>query len=202
MRLIALLCTGLLLAGCVTTPRRQPQASLQAGERAEWLQGLAAFHLEGRLAVAVGQEGFSANLDWTQRGERTALELRAPLGFGAAQVLREAGALSLSTSRGETLSGAAAEQALVDRIGFSPPLDSLRYWVLGVADPSREGSVVAGEGGLPTSLEQEGWHVDYPEFRDARSPAGAPLSLPRRLTLTREGLRLRLVVDRWTLGAR
>ena len=204
MRRAVLQCAGLLacmvLVGCVTAPSRV-SAPVDAATRRVQLLATEAFHLEGRLAAALGQEGFSANLSWSQAGARSELDLRAPLGFGTAHVLRDRGDMRLATSRGESLAGAAADEALADRLGFEAPLDSLRYWVLGVPDPSRPGVEQAGEGGLPASLEQSGWRIEYPEYRAAGGD-GAGLLMPRRLTLTREGVRLRLVIDKWLLGAR
>jgi outer membrane lipoprotein LolB len=165
------------------------------------LQATTVFRLEGRLAAAIGQEGFSANLDWSQRGARSELDLRAPLGFGTAHVVREGGSLRMETSRGEKLSGDDASATLAARLGFEPPLDSLRYWVLGLADPSRPAQETAGEGGLPATIEQEGWRIEFTDYR-ALAPQGGGVLLPRRLTLLRDAVRLRLVVDRWSLGAR
>ncbi len=191
LRGVVLLCAACLCA-CVTVPR-QPEVPQDPQARREHLQSLSGFSLSGRLAVAVGQEGFSANLDWIQRSAHTELDLRAPLGFGSAHVVREGTQLNLESSRGERFSGPEASEALAARLGFDPPLDSLRYWALGVADPARPAIETAGEGGLPAAIEQDGWRIDYAEFK---------ASLPRRLTLTRGPVRLRLVVDRWTLVAR
>lgn len=195
---VLLLAAG--LSACVTLPPRAP-APLDPQARRERLQSLAGFSLSGRLAVAVGQEGFSANLDWTQRSAHTELDLRAPLGFGSAHVVRDGAKLNLESSRGERFSGAEAADALAARLGFDPPLDSLRYWALGVADPARPAVESAGEGGLPAAIEQDGWRIEYTEYKAAVAQ-GADTPLPRRLTLTRGPVRLRLVVDRWTLGAR
>lgn len=196
----ALLGVVLLLSACVTAPPRAV-ALIEPQARRELLQSIGSFSLSGRLAAAVGQEGFSANLDWTQRAARSELDLRAPLGFGSAHVTREGGQLKLETSRGEKLAGPEAAEGLAARLGFEPPLDSLRYWALGVADPARAAVETAGEGGLPAAIEQDGWRIEYAEFRAAMLQGAATL-LPRRLTLTRGPVRLRLVVDRWTLDKR
>ena len=196
----ALLGALLLLSACISAPPRAV-ATLDPRARQALLQSMGSFSLSGRLAAAVGQEGFSANLDWTQRAARSELDLRAPLGFGSAHVTREGDQLKMETSRGERLSGAEAAQGLAARLGFEPPLDSLRYWALGVADPARAAVETAGEGGLPAAIEQDGWRIEYAEFKAATLP-GTETLLPRRLTLTRGPVRLRLVVDRWTLDKR
>lgn len=192
-----------LLAACATVPR---QASVPAAHDLSWvqrqslLQAVQGFALEGRLAAAVEGEGFNASLSWTQHGDRSELDLRAPLGFGAARVVRDATGLTLEGSRGERFSGPAAGGQLAQRLGFEPPLDSLRWWVLGLADPAAGPAqpTLSEDGRQLQSLQQAGWRLDYSEY--ARFGQTPELSLlPRRLTLTREGVRLRLVVDRWRL---
>jgi outer membrane biogenesis lipoprotein LolB len=48
--------------------------------------------------------------------------------------------------------------------------------------------------GQLVALEQRGWRITYDERRPATARA---LSLPHRLRLERETLRLRLLVTRW-----
>ena len=199
MRRIILLGVALLAAACATVPGPSVVTPREGVARVSQLQALDDFRLDGRLAVAVGQEGFSATLAWAQRGARSELELRAPLGFGTARIVREAGAVRLDTSRGERFDGPEAEDDLAARLGFRPPLDSLRYWVLGVPDPHRPVAGSTGDEGRPSSLDQEGWHVDFSDYRVVDSARGT-YWLPRRLSLLREGVRLRLVVDHWVPG--
>jgi outer membrane lipoprotein LolB len=196
MRTVLLLAAGLLLAACVTAPPRPRLAPENYAARRPLLQAVARFELEGRLAAAVGEEGVNASLTWHQQGRRSELQLRAPLGFGSAQVTREGDEIHLVSSRGEQLSGNLASEELARRLGFAPPLDSLRYWVLGVPDPARPAAETLVSGSQLSVLEQDGWRVEYPEYR--RFGTG-PLEglLPRRLTLLRDDIRLKLIVERW-----
>jgi outer membrane lipoprotein LolB len=203
LRAVLLLLGALLLAGCVTVPPRPAAPAGWESRRLE-LQAVSRFSLDGRIAAAVGQEGFSASLAWQQRGSRSDLTLRAPLGFGSAEVTRDGADIRLRSSRGQKLSGTLATDELARRLGFEPPLDSLRYWVLGVPEPARPAVETLGQGksegqGL-AALEQDGWRVDYAEYK-AFGAAALEALLPRRLTLTRPGIRLRLVIDHWTLRA-
>jgi outer membrane lipoprotein LolB len=203
LRAVLVLLGTLLLAGCVTALPR-PAAPAGWESRRLSLQAVDRFRLDGRIAAAVGQEGFNASLAWAQRGSHSDLTLRAPLGFGSAQVTRDGADIRLRSSRGQNLSGSLATDELARRLGFEPPLDSLRYWVLGVPDPARPAIETLREGqtegrGL-AALEQDGWRVEYTEYK-AFGAAALDTLLPRRLTLTRAGIRLRLVIDNWKLSA-
>ena len=183
-----------VIAGCRTiAPTLPPSASWE--QRRPQLQAREHFQLNGRVAVAAGGEGFDASLHWTQDGTRSQLTLAGPLGVGGARVTASGNDLTLVTSRGEVVDSAAAHAALAERLGFDPPLASLRYWVLGVPDPAQPAteSLDPAQQRL-TALTQDGWHIDYQSYTSA---SGEPL--PARLTLKRDAVRVRLLVDDWQL---
>lgn len=158
------------------------------------LQHLDRFGLHGRVAVAVGSQGFNAGIRWRQAGDVTRLALTGPLGAGGVEVTASGSDLSVITSSGKQLGGAEARSELQDKLGFEPPLESIRYWVLGVPDPDAPASVQLDSQQRLTELTQDGWQIDYTSYM----PVGADW-LPRLLTLRREGVRVRMVVDGWQL---
>ena len=183
------------LAGCQTVPV-SPAPSVSWSVRRPELQTLGRFGLNGRVAVAVGNQGFNAGLRWMQSAAVTNLTLTGPLGAGGVEVTADEGELSVVTSNGKRLGNAAARTQLEDKLGFEPPLASLRYWVLGVPDPdpSKPASVQLDSQQRVTQLTQDGWQIDYTGYM----PVGAEW-LPRLLTLRRQDVRVRMVVDGWQL---
>lgn len=193
-----LLLVGLALAvvivGCQTVPV-SPAPSVAWSVRRPTLQALEHFGLNGRVAVAVGNQGFNAGLRWTQSAAVTQLALSGPLGAGGVEVTANGDDLRVVTSNGKRLGAAAARAQLEDKLGFEPPLASLRYWVLGVPDPTAPAAAVQLDSlQRVTQLTQDGWQVDYTSYM----PVGAEW-LPRLLTLRRADVRVRMVVDGWQL---
>ena len=183
-----------LLAACVSTPKKPAQIPTTPWpERRTQLQTLDPFQLHGRVAVAAGNEGFSAHLDWEQQGMRSALQLNGPLGVGGIKVIASGEDLNVTTSRGEALDADAARTALSNRLGFDPPLASLRYWVLGVPDPSHPSVETLGPDQRLMTLEQDGWHIMYSAYMSG--PAG--YAVPQKMSLQRGAVRVRLIVDNW-----
>jgi len=183
----------LTLAGCQTVP--VPAApSMAWSVRRPALQTLGRFGLNGRVAVAVDKQGFNAGLRWSQSGAVTHLALTGPLGAGGVEVTADGDSLSVVTSSGKRLSDSQARSELEDKLGFEPPLRSLRYWVLGVPDPGGPASVQLDSQQRLTELSQDGWRIDYTAYM----PVGAEW-LPRLMTLQRRGVRVRMVVDGWQL---
>jgi outer membrane lipoprotein LolB len=182
------------LASCRTAPvRHEPSAASQAWEvRRPQLQGRDQFVLKGRVAVATGSDGFNARLRWTQKGKQTHMALDGPLGVGGVQVTSDGSAVSIVTSRGDRLENEAARTELTNRLGFDPPIESLRYWVLGVPEPGHPAQELLDPQQRLAKLEQDGWQIQYTDYMSVGGEW-----LPSKLTLVRGGIRVRLVVDGW-----
>lgn len=179
-----------LLSACRTlTPSGLPVTELPATwpERRASLQGWQRYAIEGRVAVQAGNEGFTAALRWAQAEERSTLELQGPLGAGAVRV-------DFSPQRAP-LATVAAREALEAQLGFTLPIESLRYWLLGVPDPGLqfEESVLESSSRL-SSLQQGGWRIDYPRYAPV---AGGRVELPETIEIRRDVVRLRVRVARW-----
>jgi len=181
----------LALAGCVSVPHH-PAPIVPWPQRRERLQSLDPYELTGRVAVAAGGEGFDAHLDWRQHGARTVLDLNGPLGIGGVHVVADGPSLEVETSSGRKLTSAEARAQLTAKLGFEPPLASLRYWILGVPDPAGPSTQTVADDQRLTVLQQYGWRIDYFAYTNASG-----YWLPQRLTLTRASVRVRLAIDRW-----
>lgn len=197
-RLLAI-ASALLAAGCATLA--PPGEPLPAAEQQQRLSELDDFTLTGRAAVSANGEGFNASLVWTQSGAESRVRLSGPVG-GSLTLTWRPDFLQVVSSRGETLRDADAEAAIIQQLGFVPPFDALRYWVLGVAAPGEPPSRrVEAANGRVAELEQQQWRMVFERWNVVGSRAGT-LLLPQRLTATRDGVRLRVVMDRWKLEAR
>lgn len=176
------------------SPAGLPPPLSWAQRQALLLQDVDHFTLNGRLAASNGHQGVSAGLHWRQEGADAELSLTGPLGIGGARVQLADGQLSITTASGEHLAGAAAEQQLAALLGFQPPLRSLRYWLLGVSDPLQGAAPSLDTRQRLTQLQQGGWRIVYDEYLVV-----AGQWLPRRLTLSHDDLRLKLVINAWQL---
>jgi outer membrane lipoprotein LolB len=192
------LASVLALVGCQTAP--QPLAPTATPEQvvAGWparraqLQARSQFTAQGRIGVVVGSDGFNGRLRWIQDGARSTVSLDGPLGVGGLRIVDDAGVLTLTKPGGEVLDSQAAHDELVDRMGFEPPLGSLRYWLLGVPDPSSPSTEMPGAQGYLGSLVQSDWTVTISAYMQSADGA-----LPRQLTVARGNVRVKVVIDAW-----
>jgi outer membrane lipoprotein LolB len=187
----AALAVLLLLAGCRTLPA--PGVANESWEqRRAALQGREHFQIKGRVAIAAAQDGFTASIRWVQNGPQSQLDLEGPLGVGGVHVTTDGTALSVVNARGERLDSDAARAELKTRLGFDAPLASLRYWILGVPDPSGPADEVVDVERRLTGLQQNGWQIEYADYMVAKGEW-----LPGRITLHLADVRVRLIVDHW-----
>lgn len=180
------------LGGCRTLPPSALPSAEPWDARRAALQARDQFDMNGRIAVAAAQEGFNAKLRWNQQGQRSQVALDGPLGVGGVRITADGRAINVITSRGEQLDSEAARREIAARLGFNPPLESLRYWVLGVPDPSHPADEVLDDEQRLATLRQDGWQIEYGKYAVVEGQW-----LPSRMTLKRDDVRVRLVVDGW-----
>jgi outer membrane lipoprotein LolB len=181
-----------LAAGC-TTVAPAPVGD-RAAQEAE-LQSLEAWSLDGRIAVAAGDDGFSGGFDWVQARERADVSIQGPMGGAAFAIHVEGGKLTLN-ARGETYADDEARAIIGDRIGNGTmlPVGEMRYWLIGVPAPGVQHEEARDADRRLAELGQSGWRVRYERY----GTVGA-YELPMRVEMSTEGLRLRVVVSAWRM---
>lgn len=191
----ALILLALVMAGCATTPRA-PRTMLPPQAQQQALQALDSFDLDGRVSIST--TGDIASLGWRQRGAETRVRLAGPLGAGALQVTWRPGQLRLA-SRGDVFENEEAEAILMRELGFLPPFEAMRYWVLGVEAPGESPTARTDtQSGRIGELQQAGWRIRYDRWADVAASAGG-VQMARRMIISRDELRLTVFVDKWKL---
>lgn len=193
IRILPLLAV-LLLSACATVPPSAPVAESDYDARTAELLALTAWSLSGRAAIRTAEESGTVSLDWRQLGERYRVDLRAPWGAGTVRVDGGPGAVMLRTGDGIEDYADSPAELLAYYTGYELPLESLRYWLLGVPDPAAEATVTLHDRGLVSELRQHGWRVQYRRYGDYAGHA-----LPSVVFLSGEGIEVRIAVQRWDL---
>ena len=193
--LAAAVVAGSLLAGCATPG---PQAVDQAAAQDRWRQrqpqlaSVTGFRLQGRISTGA-LFGASGSLSWQQQQDAFEALFSGALGVGAVKVTGTADDLVVQTRDG-SVDKQRAEALLQQRFGWTPPWRSLRYWILGMPRPDAPATVQLDADGRLRSLNQDGWQLDYQEYR--ATPA-FPVDLPRKLELQHGDETIHVLVDVW-----
>lgn len=182
-----------LLAGCATTPESpSPSAVTTAWAlRQQQLSTVHGFETTGRIAVKGG--GLSGSLRWEQAGEQFKLRIAGPFGAGALSVQGTPAAVAI---KGKDIDLVTTEPArvLAERTGWRLPLDSLRWWALGLPAPQPEANITLDAEGRALQITQADWVLRYSDYRSDTVPA-----LPRRIEASQGGWSATLVLENFVL---
>lgn len=176
------------LAGCATLP---PETAAPVGAQAP-----SAFELSGRIAVKYKDQSSSGSLRWQHQPDRDNITLLSPLGQTVTQITRDANGVTLIDQAHKVHRAANAEILTQDMLGWRLPLSGLSYWVVGQPAPSLPYHADHDAQQHPTQLMQDGWRVNYSAWQTVDGQG-----LPRKMSLQRDDLEIRLVMDQWILKA-
>lgn len=186
------------LAGCAAlTPAPEERA---APTGADWRQHagrvatLENWFLKGRIALRTEQDSWSATLHWRQQAGHYNLRVLAPLGQGSVELQGGDGEpIVLTTSDNQRFSAADAESLMQQQLGWSVPVQGLKYWVRGLPAPGLEIRAATPDSrGRIRTLDQMGWHIEFKDYVEALGR-----ELPRKMELVNDHLELKLVVQDW-----
>lgn len=186
---------GMLLAACAPVQVHRPGTAEQLAAQAAREQQLGAQHdwsLQARFAASDGQHGGSGSLDWTQRGDHYEFTLRAPITGKSVRLDGGPNCAVLVGLDGGPLAGADAGSVLNEAFGWRVPVADLAFWVRGLRALGTAATLTFGAGGLPATLDQDGWHVEYRDWYADRKPP-----LPRKVYASRQPYTVRVLVETW-----
>lgn len=191
------LVAALLLSACSSVPEKPaaPPDMVAWQQHRQQLEQLADWSFNGRIAVRDRQdEGWSASLRWQQQGDHYDIKLSGALGQGAARIHGNGGAAVLEAAGEEPRVAPNPETLMQERLGWHVPVRGLKYWLTGRPGPEAVDLEVVDGAGHLSRLEQDGWEVIYNRYQEVDGVA-----LPRKLEMNNPRLRVRLVIDRWSL---
>jgi outer membrane lipoprotein LolB len=156
------------------------------------LESVERWEFSGRIGVSAGDEGFNGKIRWWQDGDDFRATVSGPLGVGTVQIESNGTRITLTDKKGEVTELQDAEIDLQLRYGWTIPVASLRFWALGIPDPSVPALIRMGDDGLIAEMDQGAWHVSIGQYSEG---GGQPM--PRRLSAVNADAKVRLVIDNW-----
>jgi len=189
---------SVVLVGCATYKHGVDLPAISTWEqRQDVLGGVREWTFRGRIAVKAGDEGFNGKLHWTQEREAFFATVGGPLGIGTVRIEGDGRTVTLTDKNNDKTVLLDAEAELFVRYGWTIPVARLRFWALGIPDPSMPAITTVDPAGRLLRLEQSGWVVEISEYRE-----GGGTDMPRKLTASNANTRVRLVIGRWLFGER
>ena len=183
---------AILLQACAPMPVRPGNAENDAAQQAREtaLAQQPAWSFAGRVAVSQGSNGGSGRIEWRQNGADFDIKLSAPITRQSWHLSRQDGLVTLAGLEGGIRQGEDAEALLAAATGWRIPVAAMAAWVRG-ARAAGPGEVSFGPEGLPASIEQQGWAVEYRSWNSASPP------LPLKVFARQDQASVRLVIEAW-----
>lgn len=187
-----LLVVAATLSACAGMPGTVSPDQAAWELRRDQLTSAQTWDIKGRISLRNAEDGYSGGLDWAQKGDELDFRFRGPLGVGGFRINGNPQLMLITTSKGEVYEVRDAELDLEYQFGWKIPIHSMRYWVIGIPDPSLEFDAVIDEDGRASLLDQQDWQIEYKSYRRYDGQV-----LPRRIEMRNADVRIRLAVDRW-----
>jgi len=187
----------LLLSGCSALPPTTSQAAReQAWQRhQQTLASLEQWQLVGRIALIDESQAWHARIDWQQQQQRYTLRLTGPLSQGSLELRGTPQQVVLRDADGERVATDPA-QLLAAEVGWQVPVAALRYWVLGLPDPTQPAQRQLNDSGHLTQLQQARWQIRFSDYQPY-----AQYTLPTQLHASSADGSVKLIISQWQPGA-
>ncbi|MDP6098127.1 MAG: lipoprotein insertase outer membrane protein LolB [Gammaproteobacteria bacterium] len=195
LRVPALLVLTVILTSCASAPPALENSIWSLHQRQ--LTTLDSWQLQGRVNVRYDNESHTPRIRWNQQNIGYQINLFGTFNAGSTVIVGRPGLVTLEQGN-EVLTASTAEVLILQQLGYELPVSNLSYWIKGLPSPEAERDLLFNELNQLIQIEQDGWTVNFTDYRQYGS-----IALPRRVELTRprNDIRLRFVGLNWTLDA-
>ena len=190
---MVLLCVVALsaISGCATSPKLSlPSGDGQAAQSR--LYDLPYWKAEGRLGVKASEGAWNANLFWEHEKAQDRVRISGPFNQGGVSIILQDDLIYINEGNGVTELAHDPRASLKRRLGFEVPVESLRYWMLGLPAPDDAAILAAAGGSASRGFVQQGWTMSFERFEPF---AGG--EVPKKISLTGNRVKLKLIIDSW-----
>lgn len=193
-------CLGLILflQACTTVPTTKTTEAdwlARYESRVSEFSELKAWTLEGRLAVNDGSDGGSGKLRWQEESEARRMDFHGAMGRGAWRMISTQNGAELELADGRSFQAATVGELVRGQIGWSVPVESLSWWVLGLQAPGPADARSIEEDGTLSALSQQGWGIEFDRYREVDG-----INMPHKITARQAEKSVKLAVRQWGLG--
>lgn len=190
-----------MLGACSTVPYDSPGLTEKAEgqqmqlveQRNRQVNSVSYWEFNARFSFITESEAWSGKLFWQQNPDSEYLiHFSDPAGQGAMQLAGNPEQVELVLANGDRYQAKDADTLLRQETDWELPISSLWYWIRGLPDPGLALQAGFNGEGLPARFDQDGWMVDYQSYHHIDNH-----SFPRKITIKKGELRLKLIVMNW-----
>ncbi|VAW96050.1 hypothetical protein MNBD_GAMMA22-837 [hydrothermal vent metagenome] len=188
----------LVLTACTTTikPDTVDDPEREWSQRQIQLKQILSWKINGRLAVTNKAEVWHLSVIWEQQAQQYKIHLSGPFGAGAVQLSGDQFGVSIQTAD-QTHYAQDASQLLYDNTGVQIPIESLFYWIRGLANPKFTISNQKLDAyGRLKKLSQNNWNIRFKRYEEINA-----IYLPSKVFIKQNNLDIRFVIEDWLISS-
>jgi len=176
-----------LLSACSIAPV-EPEMRYSRGAMLH-LYELEHWSFEGRLALTGRNDSWSANISWEHSPELEKIKLTGPLGQGAVIISLSGNSVAIDRGGNDVQTSTRPEEFINQQLGMFVPVKSLRYWVVGLPEPSHSYK------DTDAGFNQSGWLNEYKQMQSVNDNG----AMPHKMMVMNNQVKLKLIIDHWIL---
>lgn len=159
------------------------------------LRELKNWTLIGKIGIKTPDETVTAAINqWKQTSDNFVIDLSSTFfGLGASKLYGSANFLTITESGEEPVSSYEPDVLIQQALGFPLPISSLSWWVKGIPTPDNPHDIRFNAQGHIAQLTQDQWKLTYSKYKIIDG-----LSLPGKIKLERNNVRIILAIKQWT----
>lgn len=187
-----------LMAACSSLPPADGELAQRLplyNDRANRLEQVEAWSLEGRLAVSDDRDGGSGSFRWRNGTQSSRMDFHGALGRGAWRLEADDRGAELVLADGTTHRAASVDALVREQLGWTVPVERLDWWVRGLAAPGDVQRRSLDPEGRLSALRQDGWDIEYDRYG-----AVGDVAMPFRMTARRQERTVKIAVKKWRLS--
>lgn len=151
------------------------------------------FELSGAIAAKNHKKGWTATLNWIQKGpNQYQIRLIGPLG-GQTVMIEKQGSVISYREGAKKLTSTNGDDLLQKQTDIRLPVNSLYYWVRGIPAPGAIQSATRTPTNQLTTLKQAGYAIDYTQYMTVGN-----MTLPSKIRLQGHDVMIKLVIKHWS----
>ncbi len=153
------------------------------------------WRLSAKLGIRAPDQNGSVSLTWEQLGPAYQVQVQAPLGQGSAVIYGRDKEVVIERPGKPSITATDNEYLLKDTLGWSFPLNDLKFWVRGIANPdTATQSLQQNPTGTLDELQQSQWTISYSRYQQ-----NGQWLLPGKIVAQKDDTRLTLIIRQWQL---
>lgn len=190
---ILLIITLLSLCACATMP--QPGTHyLTWQKRQQQLNNINNWNIYGSLGISYNNQDIIAHYKWQQSEVDYIITLYSTLDIGSVKIVGNPEQVTLWRSATLKTTAKTPEVLMQSQLGWSLPLENLKYWILGLPTPQLPTTTKFDSYNHLIFLQQQNWQIQYSDFKAIKN-----IDLPTKIFINNPQLRIKIVIKEWQL---